>query len=228
MTAMPLMIFAAGFGTRMGAMTRHIPKPLIPVAGQPLIDHALDIAGQAGAAPIAVNLHYLGDMLAAHLANRNLALSWEIPDILDTGGGLRAALPLLGDGPVMTLNSDVLWSGPNPLGMLQEAWNPDIMDGLLMCVPLTQSIARKGNGDFSVSADGRIARRGDLVYGGAQIIKPDGLFDIADKAFSLNRLWDGIISKNRLYAAIYPGNWCDVGHPQGIALAERMLADDDV
>ncbi len=228
MTAMPLMIFAAGFGTRMGALTRHMPKPLIPVAGRPLIDHALDVARGAGAGPVVVNLHYRADMLAAHLADRNVALSREVGEILETGGGLRVALPLLGYGPVMTLNSDVLWSGANPLALLQEAWNPEIMDGLLMCVPPAQTIGRAGLGDFSADDDGRITRGGGLVYGGAQIIKPRGLNAIPGKAFSLNLLWDAMIDTKTLYALTYPEYWCDVGHPEGIALAKRMLEDGDV
>ena len=103
-----LMIFAAGFGTRMGALTATQPKPMIQVAGRPLIDHALDLAVASAADPVVVNLHYLGDQLAAHLAGRPVRLSWEREKILETGGGLRHALPLLGPGAVATLNSDAV------------------------------------------------------------------------------------------------------------------------
>ena len=111
-----IMLFAAGFGTRMGALTAHCPKPLIKVAGRALIDHALDLADGAGVAGKVVNLHYLAPMLAQHLAlRRDVALSHEAPLVLETGGGLKHALPLLGDGPVFTLNTDAVWAGVNPL-----------------------------------------------------------------------------------------------------------------
>ncbi|HKL64600.1 MAG TPA: NTP transferase domain-containing protein, partial [Roseovarius sp.] len=116
--SLPVMIFAAGFGTRMGALTQDRPKPLIKVAGRALIDHALDLVAGHAPSRIVVNLHYRADQLVAHLDGRGVRLSHETPDILDTGGGLRAALPLLGDGPVLTMNSDAVWQGPNPLSHL--------------------------------------------------------------------------------------------------------------
>lgn len=223
---LPLMIFAAGFGTRMGELTRDRPKPMIEVAGTPLIDRALALAHDAGAGPIVVNLHYHADILARHLSDRPVLVSREHPDILDTGGGLRHALPLLGDGPVGTLNPDVVWTGPNPLDLLRAQWNPEAMDALLLCLPLTRAIGRTGGGDFDVDAQGRVQRPGDLVYGGAQIIKTDLLHLVQERAFSLNVVWNEMIAKNRLCIAEYPGTWCDVGRPKGIALAEEMLAAD--
>lgn len=222
------MIFAAGFGTRMGALTADRPKPLIPVAGRPLIDHALDLARDAGIGRPVVNTHYLADRMAAHLAGRDVAISHESPDILDTGGGLRHALPQLGDGPVLTLNSDVVWAGPNPLSLLSMAWEPLRMDALLLCVEPDSAIGRVGGGDFSADDEGRLSRGGPLIYGGAQIVKPGGLHDIPDTAFSLNRLWDRMIAGGRLFGLRYPGRWCDVGRPEGIALAESLLAGGDV
>lgn len=222
------MIFAAGFGTRMGAMTATRPKPLIEVAGRPLIDHAMARADEAGIARIVVNTHYLGEQVADHLRGRNVAISHESPEILDTGGGLRHALPMLGDGPVMTLNPDVIWAGPNPLEMLQAAWDPERMDALLLCLEPHHTIGRKGGGDFTLAPDGTLSRKGDVVYGGAQIVKTDGLHDIPETAFSLNRLWDRMIAEGRLHGLLYPGTWCDIGHPEGIALAEKMLAQANV
>lgn len=223
----PLMIFAAGLGTRMRPLTDTCPKPLIPVAGRTLLDRALDLGRAAGAGPVVVNTHYLGDRIAAHLAGGDVAISDEPGTILDTGGGLRQALPLLGrngenGGPVMTLNPDVVWTGPNPLAALDAAWRDD-MDALLMLVPLDRATGRQGAGDFALGADGRISRRGDHVYGGAQIIRTDRLAEIPDRVFSLNRLWDLLIANGRAFGITHPGGWCDVGYPQAIPLAERML-----
>ena len=218
-----LMIFAAGFGTRMGALTADRPKPLIEVAGRPLIDHALDLTKGLSLTKV-VNTHYLGDMLAAHLEGRDVHISHE-PEILDTGGGLRQALPTLGSGAVFTMNADVIWKGPNPLDLLSAAWDPARMDALLMCVPLARAVGRKGGGDFSIAPDGQISRSGDLVYTGVQILKTEGLAAIPDPVFSLNRLWDQMIADGRACALEYPGNWCDVGHPEGIQLAEELIRD---
>ncbi|MCZ0961299.1 nucleotidyltransferase family protein [Paracoccus benzoatiresistens] len=218
----PLMIFAAGLGTRMRPLTDTRPKPLIPVGGRTLLDRALDMGRAAGAGPVVVNTHYLGDQIAAHLSDRDVAVSHEPGTILDTGGGLRQALPLLGRGPVMTLNPDVVWTGPNPLAALNAAWRDD-MDALLMLVPLAQAAARRGAGDFSRDAGGRISRRGEYVYGGAQIIRPDRLADIPDRVFSLNRLWDLLIADGRAFGIVHGGGWCDVGYPEAIPLAEEVL-----
>jgi MurNAc alpha-1-phosphate uridylyltransferase len=218
----PLMLFAAGLGTRMRPLTDAMPKPLIPVAGRTLLDRALDLGREAGAGPIVVNTHYLGHQIAAHLAGREVAISSEAGTILDTGGGLRQALPLLGPGPVMTLNPDVVWSGPNPLSALNAAWRED-MGALLMLVPLARAAARQGGGDFALDAQGKISRQGDFVYGGAQIIRPDRLADIPDRVFSLNRLWDLLIADGRAHGIVHRGGWCDVGYPQAIPLAEEML-----
>jgi MurNAc alpha-1-phosphate uridylyltransferase len=226
--SLPLMLFAAGFGTRMGVLTATRPKPLIEVAGRPLIDHALDLVTAHGAAPVVVNLHYLPDQLARHLAGRDIRLSHETPEILETGGGLRAALPLLGPGPVFTMNTDAVWRGPNPLDHLAALWRPAEMDALLLCIPRAQAVGHSGAGDFQIAPDGRATRGAGSVYSGLQIVKPDLLQTIPERAFSLNRLWDRMLADGRLHAADYPGQWCDVGRPEGIALAETLLAAPDV
>lgn len=215
------MLFAAGFGTRMGALTAARPKPLIEVAGKPLLDHALDLTTRV--ATRVVNAHYKAQQIVDHLAGTDISVSMEQPDILDTGGGLRHALPLLGIQPVYTLNTDAVWAGPNPLALLQDAWHPERMDALLLCVPTTRAIGRKTPGDFTLHPDGQLTRAGDLVYTGAQIIKTGGLHDIPDKVFSLNRLWTAQAGLGRLFGLTYPGHWCDVGHPEGIILAKEML-----
>ena len=221
----PLMIFAAGLGTRMGALTASCPKPLIRVGGRPLIDHALSLADEAAVTRIVANTHYLPDQIEAHLAPRKIPISREEPRILETGGGLKRALPLLGANPVMTLNSDAVWTGANPLLQLLDAWD-DGKDGLLLLLPPERAIGHGGTGDFLMDAQGRLTRAKGApgpVYLGAQIIRTDGLAEITEEAFSLNLLWDRMIAKGRLYGIIHHGGWCDVGRPEGIALAETLL-----
>ncbi len=217
-----VMIFAAGFGTRMGALTATTPKPLIRVAGRALIDHALDLTAHLDT--VVANTHYLPDQLDAHLSPKGVHLSFE-PDILETGGGLRAALPLLGNDPVFTLNSDAVWTGMNPLKRLATAWTPDDMDALLMLIPRDNALGHTGAGDFVPDANGRLERGAGLVYSGAQIIKTDLLHSIDEKAFSLNLLWTLMAQNNRLFGITHDGMWCDVGRPDGIHTAEQMLAD---
>ncbi len=222
MTPSAAMIFAAGLGTRMGALTRDRPKPLIPVAGKPLLDHALTLARPV-AQTIVVNTHYLADQIAAHLKGTDIRISHEPGPVLETGGGLRAALPLLGPGPVYTLNSDAVWRGPNPLAALRDAWDATRMEALLLLLDRPQAIGHTGPGDFALDDGGRITRAPALVYAGAQIIDPAGLAAIPDAVFSLNRLWDAMISRGTLYGLRYAGQWCDVGRPDSIPLAEAML-----
>jgi MurNAc alpha-1-phosphate uridylyltransferase len=222
------MIFAAGFGTRMKHLTRDRPKPMVCVDGRPMIDHALALARDLPAETIVANLHYKPEILAAHLKGTGVRTVLETPDILDTGGGLRNAMPLLGNPTVMTLNPDVIWHGPNPLKLLETAWEPDVMDGLLMCIPNDRSVGHQGRGNFVIDGSGRITRGDGVIYGGAQIIKTERLMDIPDEVFSLNRLWDILIAENSLYAMEFDGFWCDVGHPDGIAEAEKLLRAQDV
>ncbi|WP_300034095.1 nucleotidyltransferase family protein [uncultured Roseobacter sp.] len=222
------MLFAAGFGTRMRPLTDYMPKPMIPVSGRCLIDYAIDIATGVSPENIVANLHYMPRQLAAHLTPRGVQTIVEKPDILDTGGGLRNALPLLGSGPVMTLNTDAVWTGPNPLSALLRAWDPHQMDGLLMCVPPARAVGRLGAGDFVPDNAGRLSRGPGDIYGGAQIIKTELLHEITDSVFSLNRVWDMMLTHGRLFGIHHTGQWCDVGHPEGIGLAETMLSRANV
>ncbi len=223
----PLMIFAAGFGTRMGALTADRPKPLIPVAGRALIDHALDTALAAGAGRVVVNTHFRADQMARHLAGRPVAISHEAGTILETGGGLRAALPLLGPGPVAILNSDGIWTGENPLIRLAAAWDGARMETLLLLLPVGAATGRGPRGDFRLDATGRLSRGAggeDHVYIGAAIIDPARLAEVPGAAFSLNLVWDRMIAAGTAHGVVHRGGWCDVGHPEGIAAAERLLA----
>jgi len=219
-----VMLFAAGLGTRMGVLTAHQPKPLIKVAGRALIDHALEQVGHVRR--IVVNLHYLPDQIRAHLRDRDdILFSDETDTVLETGGGLRKAMPLLAQDPVFTMNTDAVWTGENALSQLVRSWNPDIMDALLLLVPRDRAIGHRGAGDFLIAPDGSLSRGPGLVYTGAQIIKTDELSAIAEPAFSLNRLWDGMAAGRRLFGVVHTGGWCDVGRPECIPLAEAMLKE---
>lgn len=224
----PLMLFAAGFGTRMGALTADRPKPLIPVAGKALIDHALDLAD--GLHPIVVNLHYRGAQIRQHLAGRDILFSDESGGILETGGGLRAALPLLGADPVLVLNSDAVWTGENPLTGLVADWRAD-MGALLTLLPTDMATGHTGHGDFVMDQMGRLQRGkgpGSFVYLGAHMTRTEGLLDFPEKSFGLMRLWERMMAEGRLYGRIHRGGWCDVGRPEGIAVAEALLAGEQV
>lgn len=222
-----LMLFAAGFGTRMGALTANRPKPLIKVAGRALIDHALALVAGAGIGRIVANTHYLADQIAAHLAGSDVRISHETTQILETGGGLRHALTLLGPGPVFTLNTDAVWSGPNPITELHAAWTGVPKGALLLLVPPDRALGHHGAGDFSLAPDGRIRRGTDYIYTGAQIIDPSGLQRFQEFAFSLNPYWDELIDEGRAYGVVYSGKWCDVGRPESIVLAEGLLEGAD-
>ncbi|TNC74319.1 nucleotidyltransferase family protein [Rubellimicrobium roseum] len=216
------MIFAAGLGTRMGALTATRPKPLIEVGGRPLIDQALDHAKGAGAAPIVVNVHYLADQIRTHLAREPVLIADETAGLLETGGGLKAALPLLGPDPVWTINSDTAWAGPNPLRALAQGWRPE-MEALLLLVPTARARGYRGMGDFDLDPTGRLARGTSHVYTGAQILRTEGLAEMPDPVFSLNRLWDRAAGRGGLYGLVYSGAWCDVGRPENLPLAENLL-----
>lgn len=230
-----VMVFAAGLGTRMGTLTADRPKPLLEVGGRTLLDRALDLVDEAvlegpGPARAVVNVHYRAPQILAHLAARPSRVPVLVADetarLLETGGGLRAALPLLrAEGhPVWTLNSDAAWVGPNPLAMLAQGWEAR-MGGLLLVVPRAQARGYRGAGDFDLGGDGRLRRGTAFVYTGAQVLRPDELAGIPDDAFSLNRLWDRMEAGGKLFGLAYPGAWCDVGRPESIPLAEALLSE---
>lgn len=230
MTPKAIMIFAAGRGTRMGTLTKDRPKPLIEVGGRALIDHALALTRDQAVAPLncVANLHYHGDLLRHHLTGTEIVLSDEADVLRETGGGLKKALPLLGEGPVFTLNSDAVWDGPNPLKSLAKGWDEGRMDGLLLLIPREYAMGHKGQGDFLMDQEGRLSRGAGLVYSGAQIIRTDGLSTIQDPVFSLNRLWDDMLKRGTLYGTVHRGRWCDVGQPESLPLAEALLRGSDV
>lgn len=214
------MIFAAGFGTRMGALTKDVPKPMLPLAGRPMIDHAIDLLRDGGVSKIVANTHHLADRIAPHLRAKGVIDCYEDP-ILETGGGLRAALPALETDPVITFNPDAAWKGPNPVKILRNAWRDD-MQALLVLVSVDRALGTAPPGDFSLE-QGRINRGGPFRYTGLQMIRTDRLGEIADEAFSLNTYWDLLAESGMLHGVEYPGTWCDIGNPEGLRQAEDLF-----
>jgi N-acetyl-alpha-D-muramate 1-phosphate uridylyltransferase len=228
------MILAAGLGKRMRPVTDTLPKPLVPVGGRALIDHALDRAAESGIETAIVNVHYLADLVEAHVRTRRrprIVISDERGELLETGGGIRKALPLLGPDPFLVLNSDSLWiDGATPnLVRLQNAWDPERMDILLLVAEAAKSLGYQGRGDFSIDGGGRLQRRGErasvpFVYAGVAILKPQLFDDTPQGAFSFNLVFDRAIVAGRLYGMPLDGQWLHVGTPDAIATAEERLA----
>jgi N-acetyl-alpha-D-muramate 1-phosphate uridylyltransferase len=228
------IVLAAGLGKRMLPITATMPKPLVKVGGRTLIDFALDRLHEAGIGTVVVNVHHFADMLEAHLRTRkmpHIVVSDERAEVLETGGGVKKALPLLSDAPFITFNSDSIWvEGAEPnLKRLVSAWDPDRMDILMLVAPLETSVGYEGRGDFGMDADGRLRRRtGDetvpFVYGGVAILKPELVDGTPEGPFSANLFYDKAIAKGRLYGLQLDGQWLHVGEPQAIKVAEERLA----
>lgn len=225
-----VMIFAAGFGTRMRELTKTTPKPLLEVDGTTLLDHAINAADRAGLQKKIVNVSYLGQQIVAHLKHRrDILISEEGDHALETGGGLKKALPLLGENPVFTMNPDAIWTGANPFAELLAAWDPERMDGLLLLQPLETAISHAGKGDFTLAPDGhlnlkRFAGEGRaFVNTGVEIIRTDLVSAQDAEAFSLNLVWDQMLRSRRLFGVVHNGGWVDVGTPEGITAANDHL-----
>ena len=225
------MVFAAGFGTRMGDLTRDQPKPLLPIGNETLLDHTLDQVAGANIHRAVVNLHYRGDQIREHLAARaepQIEFSDEQPEILETGGGILKALPSLGPKPFASVNADTVFLGTNPFEVLVDAWTDDI-DALLLLVPVHQTLGYTRAGDFFLDPSTRIpTRRGDadtapFVYAGAQIIAPRAFDNSPSAAFSLNVIWNRLLAAGQLRGVVYPDKWVDVGTPEGLDLANQAL-----
>ena len=227
------MVLAAGLGTRMRPLTDTKPKPLVPVAGKPLIDHVLDRLADAGVERAVVNVHYLADALERHLASRQrpqIVISDERGSLLGTGGGIAKALPQLGDAPFFLVNSDTLWlDGVKPNFIrLADAFDAAAMDALLLLASATGSVGYEGRGDFAMASDGRLQRRGErdvvpFVYAGAAILSP-ALFAAAPTgAFPLTHLFDRAGDQGRLFGLRLEGVWMHVGTPDAVTAAEAVL-----
>jgi MurNAc alpha-1-phosphate uridylyltransferase len=231
---MTAMVLAAGLGKRMRPVTDTRPKPLVEVGGRALIDHALGRLVEAGLTNVVVNVHYLPDMIEAHLSglvDLEVTISDERDALLETGGGIKRALPLLGP-EFLVLNSDSLWTERDAknLPRLLETWRPESMD-ILLLLAARKSLGYDGLGDFNMDAQGRLTRRvfGALaphVYAGAAILKADLFENTPEGAFSLNMLFDRAIEAGRLYGLPLDGEWLHVGTPDAIGQAEARLASD--
>lgn len=230
-------VLAAGLGKRMRPLTDDRPKPMVALAGRPLIDHVLDRLADAGITRAVVNVHYLADVLLAHLRSRTqpaIAISDERGELLETGGGVVKALPLLGVEPFLIHNSDTVWleRGVSNIGRLIDAWRPGAMDGLLLLADRHRSIGYDGAGDFHLAADGRIVRRrkgeeAPYVFAGVSVAHPRLMSGAPAGAFSLNVPWDRAIEAGRLHGVLLDGLWMHVGTPEALAEAEQRIAEHE-
>src|SRR4249919_1325271 len=227
------MVLAAGLGLRMRPLTDHMPKPLVPVAGQPLLDHVLDKLAGAGVGEAVVNVHYLPDQIIAHTSARTrprIIISDERDQVLGTGGAVVKALPLLGTAPFFHLNADTMWiDGVRPnLARLAEAFDPDRMDILLLMAPTTSSIGYGGRGDYAMLADGALRKRREhqvvpFVYAGAAIMSPQIFADAPRGEFSLTKMFDAANEQDRLFGLRLDGVWMHVGTPDAVTAAEEAF-----
>ncbi|NQV81269.1 MAG: nucleotidyltransferase family protein [Alphaproteobacteria bacterium] len=237
MTARPsdAIVLAAGLGRRLGPIGQHTPKPLIRVGDKALIDHVLDELAAAGVSTAVVNVHHLAGQLRAHLAGRNshqlprVSISDESGGLLDTGGGVAQALSMI-DAPAFVLAaSDVVRRGAG-LERLVDAWDDQIMDVLMLLQPRESATGFDGGGDFFLSVDARLVRRGEsaqapYVYAGLLICHRRVYDDVPAGPFSNNLVWDRAIAAGRLFGVVHDGDWFHVGTPVAIAIAERALED---
>jgi N-acetyl-alpha-D-muramate 1-phosphate uridylyltransferase len=229
------MVLAAGLGLRMRPLTDRMPKPLVPVAGRPLLDHVLDKLGDAGVTEAVVNVCYLGEQIIEHVAARKrprIIISDERKHVLGTGGGVVKALPLLGDAPFFHVNSDTMWIDGvrSNLLRLAETFDSARMDILLLMAPTTTSIGYAGRGDYAMLPDGALRKRKEhqvvpFVYAGAAIMSPS-LFDGAPTGeFSLTKMFDRANEQERLFGLRLDGVWMHVGTPEAVHDAEEAFLE---
>ena len=229
------MVLAAGLGVRMRPLTDKMPKPLVRVAGQPLLDHVLDKLGNAGVGEAVINVHYLPDQIIEHTRARSrprVIISDERDQVLGTGGAVVKALPLLGNTPFFHVNADTMWiDGVRPnLARLAEAFDPARMDILLLMAPTTSSIGYGGRGDYSMLPDGALRKRRELqvvpfVYAGAAIMSPSLFAGAPAGEFSLTKIFDRANERERLFGLRLDGVWMHVGTPDAVQAAEEAFLE---
>ena len=227
------MVLAAGLGTRMRPLTNDRPKALVEVAGRALIDHVLDRLADAGVERAVVNVHWFADRLEQHLRARGrspeIIISDERAELLETGGGLKKARPLLGDDPIFVANIDSVWTDRrDALADLVSLWNSNPMDAALLLARREGSIGFEGDGDFSMGFDGHLLFRGDrpatpYAYMGVHICRPDYVADGPEGPFSLSGFWRRSAAAGRLFGCVLDGDWMHVGDPQARDEAEARL-----
>ena len=228
------MVLAAGLGTRMRPLTDDRPKALVEVGGRALIDHVLDRLAEAGVERAVVNVHWFAERLEGHLAARargpEIIISDERTELLETGGGLKRAAPLLGHEPVFVANIDSVWiDRGDALNQLARLWNPSIMDAALLLATREGAIGFEGDGDFFLADDGRLTFRGEewsapFAYMGVHITRPGYAAAGPDGPFSLSGLWRESARAGRLFGCVLDGDWMHVGDPQARGEAEARLA----
>lgn len=227
------MVLSAGLGKRMRPLTADKPKPLVPVLERTLLDRVLDRLDEGGVERAVVNVHYMGEQIIEAVAPRKqpaIAISDERDVLLDTGGGVKHALPLLGDQPFFVHNSDSIWieGAENNIERMRRNWDAERMDCLLLLAMTTTSTGYDGRGDFLMDSDGQLARRPEqdvtpFVFTGVSIAKPELFRDTPDGPFSMNLVWDRAIKTGRLFGLRLEGRWMHVGSPSGLAEAEEAL-----
>jgi MurNAc alpha-1-phosphate uridylyltransferase len=234
MTAAPrtAMVLAAGLGTRLRPVTEAVPKPLVEVNGRSLLDHAIDRLALAGVEEVVVNTHYKAEMVADRLAQRDhprIHISPE-EELLDTGGGVARALPLLGDY-FYVVNGDVLWldSKEYALSRLAGAFDPARIDAVLLFQRTVTAVGYEGSGDYFLDPSGVPRRRGErevapYLFAGIQLLHRRLFARIEDRIFSLNRLYDHAAASGRLHAIVHDGEWYHVGTPEGLNATRERLA----
>jgi MurNAc alpha-1-phosphate uridylyltransferase len=233
MTPKTALVLAAGLGTRMRPLTNDRPKALVEVGGRCLIDHVLDRLADAGVETAVVNVHAFADRLEEHLATRRtprIVISDERACLLETGGGLKKARPLIGEDPILIANIDSVWieNGVSALEALTAAWDPARMDACLLLARLDSSIGFEGAGDFFLDSDGSLAFRDEAeaapyAYMGLHITKPQIVDAQGDEAFSLAPIWRRLAEEGRLHGAVMDGFWMHVGDPAAREAAEARL-----
>ncbi|MGY5804997.1 nucleotidyltransferase family protein [Rhizobium sp. LEGMi12c] len=236
MTIKQAMVLAAGLGTRMRPITDTIPKPLVKIAGKPMIDYVLDALVQAGVERAVVNVHHHADQMEAHLRGYRgleILVSDERDALMNNGGGIVKGLKLLNRDPVFVMNADLFWIGEKPghpsnLDRLAGFYDEQRMDMAMLCVELERTTGHNGKNDFSMANDGRLTRYRDaqydgVVYAGAFAMKPSFLDDAPNDAFNINIYFDKAIAKNRLYGTMLDGHWLTVGTPEAVGEAEETI-----